>query len=129
MDQQPTTDKLRIDKWLWYARVLKSRSLATKFVQSGHIRVNSDKVSLASHGLKVGDVLTIAIHQRVCILKVAALGTRRGPASEAVLLYEDLTPADTQTDLKKRAAVTPSPERRPDKRERRKIDEFKSGFR
>lgn len=123
------TPKLRIDKWLWYARVLKTRSLASKVVQAGHIRVNSDKVSSASYGIKVDDVLTIAIHERIRILKVAALGARRGPAPEAALLYEDLTPPENRESAEERMHRTPSPERRPDKRERRKIDEFKDGLR
>lgn len=91
--------------------------------------MNSVKVSSASYGLKVDDVLTIAIHERIRILKITALGTRRGPASEAALLYEDLTPKDDHTRTKERMPRTPSPERRPDKRERRKIGEFKDGFR
>lgn len=123
------SEKLRIDKWLWYARILKTRSLASKFVQSGNVRVNSDKVTSAAHGLKVDDVLTIAINRRVRILKVLVFGTRRGPASEAALLYEDLTPEDENKGKKARIPTTPSPNRRPDKRERRKIDEFKTGFR
>lgn len=121
--------KIRIDKWLWYARVLKTRSLASKFVQGGNLRVNSNKVSSASYGLKVDDVLTIAIHERIRILKVAALGTRRGPAPEAALLYKDMTPMEEKNNAKVRLPRAPSPERRPDKRERRKIDQFKDGFR
>lgn len=121
--------KLRIDKWLWYARVLKTRSLASKFVQSGHVRVNRDKITSANHGLKTDDVLTISISNHIRILKVIKLGQRRGPASEAALLYEDLTPAPVKTDKTALDTKTPSPERRPDKHERRKIDAFKGGFR
>ena len=91
--------------------------------------MNSDKVSSASYGLKVDDVLTIAILERIRILKVAGLGTRRGPAPEAALLYEDLTPPEDRENAKSAINRTPSPERRPDKRERRKIGEFKDGFR
>lgn len=91
--------------------------------------MNSDKVSSASYGIKVDDVLTIAIHERIRILKVAALGARRGPAPEAALLYEDLTPPENRESAEERMHRTPSPERRPDKRERRKIDEFKDGLR
>jgi len=128
MDHQAQA-KLRIDKWLWYARLLKTRSLATKFVQAGHVRVNREKISAASHGLKVGDVLTIAIYGRVRVLKVINLGTRRGPAPEAAGLFEDMTPPELQIAAKDAAAPGPSPERRPDKRERRQIDKFKDGFR
>lgn len=121
--------KIRLDKWLWYARVVKTRSLASKAVQAGHIRVNRNKVTSSSHGLKKDDVLTIALHQSVRILKVAALGVRRGPASEAALLYEDLTPASEKSSSDKGLNKAPSPERRPDKRERRQIEAFKSEFR
>jgi len=128
MDHQAQA-KLRIDKWLWYARLLKTRSLATKFVQAGHVRVNREKISAASHGLKIDDVLTIVINGRVRVLKVANLGVRRGPAPEATGLYEDITPPELQIAAKDAAVPGPSPKRRPDKRERRQIDNFKGGFR
>lgn len=125
----PASPKIRIDKWLWYARVLKTRSLASKAVQAGHIRVNRNKVTSASHGLKVDDVLTIALHSQIKVLKVEALGSRRGPAPEAALLYEDLTPIPDKSEQSKISDKTPSPERRPDKRERRQIEAFKDEFR
>ncbi|MEN3976732.1 RNA-binding S4 domain-containing protein [Emcibacter sp. SYSU 3D8] len=81
---------LRIDKWLWYARFYKSRSLAAKHVQAGEIRVNSQRISKSSVVLKVGDVLTFALGDTVRVVEVAALGDRRGPAPEARLLYHDL---------------------------------------
>ena len=125
----PASPKIRIDKWLWYARVLKTRSLASKAVQAGHIRVNRNKVTSASHGLKVDDVLTISLNNRVRILKVEELGTRRGPAPEAAQLYEDLTPVPDKSTHSQISYITPSPERRPDKRERRQIEAFKGEFR
>lgn len=125
----PASPKIRIDKWLWYARVLKTRSLASKAVQAGHIRVNRNKVTSASHGLKVDDVLTIALHSQIKVLKVEALGTLRGPAPEAALLYEDLTPVPDKSEQSKISDKMPSPERRPDKRERRQIEAFKGEFR
>ncbi len=125
----PASPKIRIDKWLWYARVLKTRSLASKAVQAGHIRVNRNKVTSASHGLKVDDVLTISLNNRVRILKVEELGTRRGPAPEAAQLYEDLTPVPDKSTHSQISDKTPSPERRPDKRERRQIEAFKGEFR
>lgn len=125
----PASPKIRIDKWLWYARVLKTRSLASKAVQAGHIRVNRNKVTSASHGLKIDDVLTISLNNRIRILKVEELGTRRGPAPEAALLYEDLTPIPDESKQSQISDKTPSPERRPDKRERRQIEAFKGEFR
>jgi ribosome-associated heat shock protein Hsp15 len=81
---------LRIDKWLWYARFFKSRSLASKFCESGLMRINGETTQKAHHALRVGDVLTFPIGHRVRIVRVLALGERRGPAPEARALYEEL---------------------------------------
>lgn len=81
----------RIDKWLWFARIVKSRTLAAGLVASGNVRVNRQKVAKPSHPVAAGDVLTIAAHGRVRVLRVIAAGVRRGPAAEARLLYDDLT--------------------------------------
>ncbi len=83
----------RIDKWLFFARVVKSRSLAQKLAVSGAVRVNREKISHSARLVRPGDVLTISIHDRIRILKVLDSGERRGPAPEAALLFEDLTPA------------------------------------
>ncbi|WP_182086938.1 RNA-binding S4 domain-containing protein [Aureimonas sp. ME7] len=82
----------RIDKWLFFARVVKSRSLAQKLALSGAVRVNREKVSHAARIVRPGDVLTISINDRVRVLKVLDPGERRGPAPEAATLFEDLTP-------------------------------------
>ena len=84
------TERQRIDKWLVYARVVKSRSLASKLVAAGHVRVNRDKIADPARTVKPGDVLTVALDRGVLVWRVLALGDRRGPASEAQLLYEDL---------------------------------------
>ena len=81
---------LRVDKWLWYARFFKSRSLAAKHVQAGEIRVNRQRILKSSVALKVGDVLTFALGDTIRVIEVAALGDRRGPAPEARMLYHDL---------------------------------------
>lgn len=80
----------RIDKWLFFARVVKSRSLAAKLVEAEAVRVNRDKVAQPSHQLKVGDVLTIKLGGRVLVYRVLAPGARRGPPAEARMLYEEL---------------------------------------
>ena len=85
-------EKLRVDKWLWHARFFKTRTLAAKVVAGGHLRVNSRKTEKCSTCVVAGDVLTFAQEKRIRVIKVIALGTRRGPASEAQLLYEDLSP-------------------------------------
>ncbi len=111
----------RVDKWLFFARVAKSRTLAAKLVQAGQIRVNREKVEQAAHQLAVGDVLTIALDRKVLVLRVLAPGTRRGPYEEARTLYEDLTqpqPEKTSAPVAEREPGSG----RPTKRERRHLD-------
>jgi ribosome-associated heat shock protein Hsp15 len=80
----------RIDKWLWFARVVKSRSLAAKLVTDGHVRVNAVRVVTPAKLVGNGDVLTVALEQRVVVLKILQSGSRRGPYEEARHLYEEL---------------------------------------
>ena len=82
----------RLDKWLFFARVVKSRSLGAKLAQSGRVRLNREKTDQPSQPIKPGDVLTITLERRVIVYKVLETGERRGPADEARKLYEDLTP-------------------------------------
>jgi len=84
---------LRLDKWLWQARVVKSRSLAVELVSGGHLRVNGQPVSKPAHSVGAGDVLTIPLGGRVRLIRVLDLGQRRGPAVEAQALYVDLDAA------------------------------------
>ncbi len=117
-------DRQRIDKWLFFARVVKSRSLAAKLVQSGRVRLNRDKVEQAAHTVKPGDALTITLDRRVLVYKVVACGTRRGPAEEARTLYEDLTPPPAAQPAPA-DAIAPLREKgsgRPTKKERRQTD-------
>jgi ribosome-associated heat shock protein Hsp15 len=83
--------KQRIDKWLWFARVVKSRTGATRLVEDGHVRLNGARITVAAHALKAGDVLTIALDRQVRVLRVVGTGDRRGPFTEAKLLFDDLT--------------------------------------
>ncbi|MCP3971088.1 MAG: RNA-binding S4 domain-containing protein [Rhodobacteraceae bacterium] len=113
---------IRIDKWLWYARFLKTRGLASKLVAGGHVRVNSGRVSKPSHGIGQGDTLTFPQGRQIRVVRVAALGTRRGPAPEAQALYQDLTPPpEPQPAAPKREAG------RPDRKHRRMAARLK-GF-
>ena len=117
---------LRIDKWLWFARVTKSRSLAQKLVGGGHVRVNKDKIASASKSVKIGDVLTIGLERRVLVLKVLALGSGRRPYSEARLLYEDLSPPPPEKQtIPEAPAKREAGAGRPTKRERRRMDAFR----
>lgn len=117
----------RIDKWLFFSRAVKSRSLAAKLVQGGGVRSNSQKLSQASDMVKSGDVLTIMLDRRILVYKVLAPGERRGPAEEARRLYEDLSPAPTPKD---QAPPDARPIRdlgsgRPTKKERRATDRLR----
>jgi ribosome-associated heat shock protein Hsp15 len=116
----------RLDKWLWFVRVVKTRTLAAKLVANGGVRLNRQRMEKPSATVRPGDVLTIAVHDRVRILKVVAPGTRRGAPAEAQLLYEDLTPprdpvAPSETSVAPREEGTG----RPTKRERRQTDRLK----
>ena len=81
------SESLRIDKWLWHARFCKTRAIAQEKATAGHIRLNGNRVEKASAAVRVGDVMTLPAGGKVIALKVLGLGERRGPASEAQMLY------------------------------------------
>ncbi|MDX8479287.1 RNA-binding S4 domain-containing protein [Mesorhizobium sp. VK24D] len=115
----------RIDKWLFFSRAVKSRSLAAKLVVAGRVRINRDKAAQASDLVKPGDVLTITLDRRILVWKVLGSGTRRGPAEEARLLYEDMSPPPTPKGEAIPDAIPALREAgsgRPTKRERRQTD-------
>lgn len=122
----------RIDKWLFFARVVKSRTLAQKLVASGGVRVNRDKIANPAQKVRVGDTLTVSYADAVRVLKIRAPGERRGPASEAALLYEDLSePAAGRTRPEPAISLRPdAPEKgtgRPSKKDRRSLSRLKGG--
>jgi ribosome-associated heat shock protein Hsp15 len=86
-------ERQRIDKWLWFARFARTRTLAQKLVTAGHVRINKRKIDNAAASVAVGDVLTIAVGNSVRVVRVAAFVQRREGAPEARLLYEDLAPS------------------------------------
>jgi ribosome-associated heat shock protein Hsp15 len=115
----------RVDKWLFFSRAVKSRSLAAKIVVAGRVRINRDKAAQASDTVKPGDVLTVTLEGRILVWKVLSCGTRRGPADEARLLYEDMSPAPTPKDEAVADAIPALRDAgsgRPTKRERRQTD-------
>ncbi len=120
----------RIDQWLWHARFFKTRSLASRFVAAGQIRLSAgrrtQRITKASHALRPGDVLTFVLSRRVRVIQVAHLASRRGPAREAQTLYLDLSPpAET-------APPPPAPRAsgsgRPTKKQRRALQRLKSNL-
>jgi ribosome-associated heat shock protein Hsp15 len=124
----PAAETQRLDKWLWFARLTKSRTLAATAVAEGKIKVNRARAKKASQSVKVGDVITSRLSRTVRVLRVADLGTRRGPAAEAQRLYEDLTPPPERIEQGEGpfawGARVPG-SGRPTKRDRREIDELK----
>ena len=123
----PAEGRQRIDKWLFFSRAVKSRSLAAKLAQMGRVRINGEKTNQAADSVKPGDVLTITLDRRILVYKVLLPGSRRGPADEARLLYEDLSPAPAPKDPALPDALVPVRDAgsgRPTKRERRQIDKL-----
>ena len=92
MSKMTEQDSLRVDKYLWFARFFKTRSLATKRANGGRIRINGNKIKKSSDTVRIGDILTFAQRNKIRVIRVLNLGTRRGPAQEAQSLYEDMTP-------------------------------------
>jgi ribosome-associated heat shock protein Hsp15 len=84
-------ERLRLDKWLFVARIVRTRQLAQELAESGHVRVNGVRATASSKPVRLGDVLTIALDRRVRVLKVMALAERRGGAEDGAGLYLDLT--------------------------------------
>ena len=90
MAEQEDRDWQRLDKWLWCARFMRARSDCAALVAAGSIRINRQPTDKAHARLRVGDVLTVPLRGEVRVVRVLALAARRGPASEARLLYEDV---------------------------------------
>jgi ribosome-associated heat shock protein Hsp15 len=113
--------KLRLDKWLWYARFFKTRTLAARQVSGGHLRINGDHARKPSQPVGPGDVLTFVQAREVRVVRIVDLGARRGPATEARALYDDLTPARPVDGTAETARVGA----RPTKRDRRALDRLR----
>ncbi|ADE39316.1 RNA-binding S4 domain-containing protein [Candidatus Puniceispirillum marinum] len=124
------TKALRLDKWLWYARFFKTRSLATRLIASGKLRLNGEVMNKPHRAVVVGQILTFVQQNDVRVIEIVALGQRRGPASEAVTLYNDLSPPvvtaktvdKTGRDFENRTRGSG----RPTKRLRRETDQLKA---
>ncbi|WP_342725116.1 RNA-binding S4 domain-containing protein [Bradyrhizobium sp. B097] len=89
-------DRQRLDKWLWHARLVKARTSAAELVASGHVRINGTREKSPGHAVKAGDVITVALDNSVRVLKVIGFAERRGDASSARVLYEDLQAGNLQ---------------------------------
>jgi ribosome-associated heat shock protein Hsp15 len=112
----------RLDKWLWCARVVKTRAAAVRLIIDGKVRINGVRALKASRLIHAGDVVTATSFGRLSVFRVIAIAERRGPPSAALGLYQDLTPRETPREDDK--AGEPVRERgpRPTKRDRRRLD-------
>jgi ribosome-associated heat shock protein Hsp15 len=124
----PQGPTLRIDKWLWFARFCKSRTIAADLAKSGKMRVSGTKVHKANHGVRTGDVLTFPLGRHIRVIRIVALGERRGPAPEARALFEDLDPPEAKaapdTGPRPLGADREKGAGRPTKKERRDLDKL-----
>lgn len=84
-------DRQRTDKWLWHARMVRTRSDAARLVEAGHVRVNGQRVTAPAHLLRAGDVVTLALDRSVRLIEVTGFAERRGDALQARLLFRDVT--------------------------------------
>ncbi|MBN9332806.1 MAG: RNA-binding S4 domain-containing protein [Devosia sp.] len=121
--------KERLDRFLFFSRAVKSRTLAQKIIESGAVRVNSERTERTDHKIGAGDVLTMSLHGKILVWRILDPGTRRGPASEAQGLYEDISPPPVpraeQSPYDAAIAERPVGAGRPTKKERRETDALK----
>lgn len=94
---QVEAERQRLDKWLWFARMARTRTAAAQLVSDGYVRLNGQRTTQAAKSVRPGDVLTIALQRDVRLLRIVATGQRRGPYEEARLLYEDMGAGDAST--------------------------------
>lgn len=118
-------DRQRIDKWLWHARVVRTRSAAAALVDGGLVRVNNERVTQPSRPVRPSDVITVALDRSVRILKVTGYAERRGSATDARGLFEDLTPLPAPPAKDVPSGARDDGTGRPTKRERREIDRLR----
>jgi len=123
-DLDDAADRLRIDRWLWCARLFKSRSAAAEAVRGGHVRLNGQRVK-PSHAVKIGDALQVSLRHGIeRDVAIAAIPTRRGPAPEAAASYVESSESierrrKAAEERAARASYLPPTAGRPDKRTRR----------
>jgi len=115
---------IRLDIYLYYIRIFKSRSIATKFVSTNRLRISGQVTQKPHKMISIGDVLTLTINDNIKILKVLDIPKRRGPYLESLNFYEDITPIEIIPKEKSRKTDNKFVERvgRPTKRERRQTD-------
>jgi ribosome-associated heat shock protein Hsp15 len=122
MTDQPA--RQRLDKWLFFSRIAKSRTLAQSWVEAGQVTVNHEKARRPSADIRIGDRLEITTAERDLVLLVKAPGESRRPYEEAKLLYEDISPPREKLSRFEQATRAPGAGR-PEKKDRRETDRLK----
>ena len=119
-------DRQRIDKWLWHARLVRTRSAAAALAAAGHVRINGQRVDAPSRAVRPGDVVTVALDRAVRVLKVLGFAERRGSADDARALCEDLEPRSERPEGPPgwSPAMRAAGAGRPTKHQRRAIERF-----
>ena len=116
----------RLDKWLWCVRLVRTRASAVRLIADGKVRVNGVRTVKPSRPVQQGDVVTAMSLGRLSVLRVIGTAERRGPASAALALYEDLTPKETEPSDAALTAPIRARGPRPTKRDRRRLDALRS---
>ena len=133
----------RLDKWLWFARFVKTRTLAADIVSAGKVRLNRARVEKPAQTVRAGDVLTLNLNRRIYLVRVLGIGERRGPSAAARSLYEELTaegdvikpqpssspPGAAWRPIERSPVARPMGSGRPTKKERREIDRLSGKIR
>jgi ribosome-associated heat shock protein Hsp15 len=120
------TDRQRIDRWLWHARVVRTRPAAAALANGGQVRLNGERIDAASRTVKAGDVVTVALDRTVRVMRVTGFSERRGSAEQTRGLYEDMSSGFPDA---RRSDVAAAPTRdsgagRPTKRDRRDLERW-----
>jgi ribosome-associated heat shock protein Hsp15 len=122
-----STERQRIDKWLWHARVVRTRTAAAALANGGHVRLNGERIDAASRQVKAGDVVTVALDRTVRVMRVAGFAERRGSADRAQGLYEDIDTGAPRGAPYREVTAAPAREPgagRPTKRDRRDLEKW-----
>ena len=131
VEKNPEPASQRLDKWLWQARFFKTRTIASKFVSDGNVRITrgeaTSRADKPSALIRPGETLVFSRNDRLRIIRILACAERRGPASEAQTLYEDLSPPPpAKTDVEELPFMRDKGAGRPTKKDRRALSALKS---
>jgi ribosome-associated heat shock protein Hsp15 len=120
-------DRQRIDRWLWHARIVRTRTAAAALANGGRVRLNGERIDAASRVVKAGDVVTVALDRTVRVMRVTGFAERRGPADQTRGLYEDMSSGSPHGARDPEVAAAPTREPgagRPTKRDRRDLERW-----